>query len=283
MATRIASISSAERRRRPRARCEPIERRRRPGLDAPRVAVVRERVELPAGRPPHHRDEQRLVEPGHLADGRDPDGVEPGGGDPAHPPQPLDREGMEEAELLVRRHHEQAVRLRDPARDLGEELRPRHADRDRQADALEHVPAQPRGDLGRRAGEPPQPANVEERLVDREPLDQRGRVLEHLEHGLAGLGVGRHPRLDDHRVRAEPARTGAAHRGADAVRLRLVAGREDDAASDDHRPSAQARVVPLLDRREERVHVGVQDRRLRRHEHMFAYGPSGGPRVTVRQ
>ena len=54
----------------------------------------------------------------------------------------------------------------------------------------------------------------------------------------------------------------AAHRGADAERLRLVAGGEHDPAADDHRPAAQARVVALLDRRVERVEVGVQDRRL---------------------
>jgi len=34
--------------------------------------------------------------------------------------------------------------------------------------------------------------------------------------------------------------------------------------------AAEPRVVPLLDRREERVEVGVEDRRLAVHEHMFA-------------
>ena len=53
----------------------------------------------------------------------------------------------------------------------------------------------------------------------------------------------------------------AAHRGAHAERLRLVAGGEHDAAADDHRPAAQPRVVALLDRRVERVEVGVEDRR----------------------
>ena len=62
-------------------------------------------------------------------------------------------------------------------------------------------------------------------------------------------------------VRAQPARAAAAHRRPDPVRLRLVARREDDAGSHDHRPPAQARVVTLLDRREEGVEVGVKDRR----------------------
>ena len=41
---------------------------------------------------------------------------------------------MQELELAVGRHDEQPVGLRDAARDLGEELRPRDADRDRQPD-----------------------------------------------------------------------------------------------------------------------------------------------------
>ena len=71
-------------------------------------------------------------------------------------------------------------------------------------------------------------------------------------------------------MRAEPPRLRAAHRRADAVRLRLVARGEHDAPADDHRPAAQARIVALLDRREERVEIGVEDRRLAVHEHMFA-------------
>ena len=96
------------------------------------------------------------------------------------------------------------------------------------------------------------------------PLDERRRVVEDPEHGLARLGVGRHARRDDDRLRAETARAPAAHRGADAERLGLVAGGEHDPAADDHRPAAQPRIVALLDRGEERVEVGVQDRRLAR-------------------
>ena len=51
--------------------------------------------------------------------------------------------------------------------------------------------------------------------------------------------------------------------------LGLVAGRKHDTAADDHGTAAKARIVALLDGREERVEVGVQDRRLVQHEHMF--------------
>ena len=84
--------------------------------------------------------------------------------------------GMEERQLAVGRHHEQPVGLGHAAGHLGEELGPGHPDRDGQADVLADVAPQPRGDLRGRAGDPPQPADVEERLVDRQPFDQRRRV-----------------------------------------------------------------------------------------------------------
>ena len=196
----------------------------------------------------------------HLADGRGSRASRSlRGRHLADAPEPLHRQRVEELELAVGRDDEQAVRLRDGARDLREELRPRHADGDPQPDALEDGPAQPNGDLGGRAGEPLEPAHVEERLVDRDALDERRRVLEHLEHRLAGLGVGREARADDHGLRAQPAGARAAHRGADPVRLRLVARRQHDAPADDDRAAAQPRIVTLLDRREERVEVGVED------------------------
>ena len=47
---------------------------------------------------------------------------------------------------------------------------------------------------------PPHPAHVEERLVDRQPLDERRRVLEDAVDGLARLRVRVHARPDDDRA-----------------------------------------------------------------------------------
>ena len=136
---------------------------------------------------------------------------------------------VEERQLLVGRDHEQAVGLGHAARHLGEELRAGHADGDGQADLLADVAPQPHGDLGGRSRHPPQAAHVEEGLVDRQPFDQRRGVLEHLEHRLAGLGVGRHAGRDHDGPGAQPPGQRAAHRRADAEGPGLVAGRQHHA------------------------------------------------------
>ena len=111
------------------------------------------------------------------------------------------------------------------------------------------------------------PAGVEERLVDREPLDERRRVLEDAEDGLARLRVRLHARRHDDRVRAEPAGAGRPSPCEPAPWPR--SSRRARRPADDDRPAAQARVVALLDRGEERVQVGVEDGGLAVHEHMF--------------
>jgi hypothetical protein len=63
-------------------------------------------------------------------------------------------------------------------------------------------------------------------------------------------------------VRAEPAGLAPAHSAVDPEDARLVAGRHHHSTTDDHRTAAEARVVPLLDRGEEGIGVGMQDHRL---------------------
>ena len=139
-----ASSASGERARRPSADCEPIERGRRPAADAPRVAVVGEGVEWRPLARPSSATSVGLAQRRELADGAQPAAwsFAPTAGRCPRAARPAAGAG---SRLLLRRHHQQAVGLRRAARHLGQELRPRDADGDRQADPLAHLVAQPRG------------------------------------------------------------------------------------------------------------------------------------------
>ena len=80
---------------------------------------------------------------------------------------------MQKGELTRGWNQQQAVRFGFLAGHLGEEFRPRDADRDGQSDPIAHVAAQPGRDVHGCPGNPPQPADVQERLVHRDRLDQR--------------------------------------------------------------------------------------------------------------
>ena len=229
IATRSASTSSGERRPRPRACCDPIERRRGRMTHPPRVAEVRERVQVAAGRPAEHRLERTLGHARQVADRRDAAAPELRGGRLPDAPHRLDGQRVQEGALAVGRHEQEPVGLRRCARDLGEELRAGDSDRDGDPDALAHRAAAGGGRSRAASDAALHPAHVEEGLVDREPLDERGRVLEHGVERLARLGVGAHPRRHDDGLGAETQRLAPAHRRVHAVGLRLVARGEHDA------------------------------------------------------
>ena len=68
---------------------------------------------------------------------------------------------------------------------------------------------------------------------------------------------------DDHRVWTPASRLSHRHRTADAVRARFIASGQHDPAGtrvpDQHGSSSQRRIVELLNRRIERIHVGMSD------------------------
>ena len=156
----------------------------------PRVAPVDERVDVAAERLPEQLDQRRPRSSSTSWRTR----VRPLSCSltAVAGPTPHSRStgsGFQELRLAVGRDHEQAVGLGRGAGHLGQALVPGHADRDRQADVLAHLAPQPRGDARRRARDALEPAHVEERLVDRQRLDQRCGLLEDLGHGAAGLQV----------------------------------------------------------------------------------------------
>ena len=187
---------------------------------------------------------------------------------PAHAPQARDRERREERRLAARRHDDQAVGLPEVGRDLGDQLRRGHAHRGRQADLLVDRGLDRAPDRLAVAEQRPRPGHVEERLVDRDRL-HLGREPAQDRHDLAAdLLVLAPVDRQEHALRAQAARRPQRHRRVDAELAGLVRRRGHDAAlvrpaaADDHRPAAQLRPVALLDRREERVEVDVEDRAL---------------------
>ena len=169
----------------------------------------------------------------------------------------------------VGRHDDHPVGLGPAAGQLGDRHRRRHPDRAGDALLVVDGGAQLLGDLA--AASPSRrvdAADVEERLVEREHLDQRGDPAEGLHHR------GRH-RARRSRSRGRP-RTACGHSrrarvigiaGPDPVRPGVVVGRQHHPAvpaADDHRHVAQLGPVADRDRRVEGVHVDVQDRRVHR-------------------
>ena len=131
-------------------------------------------------------------------------------------------------------------------------------------------------DLPRRAEDVPQPAHVQERLLQRQPLHHRRGLAKDREQLAARRRVGVEVGVHGDQVRAERPRPRPSHPPADPVLASLIARRHHHPGPDDGRLPPQARVVPLRDRREEGVSVGVQDRRFHGCEHMFASQASQG-------
>ncbi len=222
----------------PSARCAPIERRRRPTCTGRGSLVVGQRVQVPPGRRAEHRHQRRSAPARRSRRRVDAALVQLGRRHRADAPQPLDRQRVQERQLALGGTSSSPSGLATPlatlARNFVRAMPTVIAGRRRRAPA-----SQPHRDLDRRARTPPQPADVEERLVDRDALDERRGVLEDREHRLARLDVRVEPRRHHDRLRAQLARLPPAHRRADAERLRLVARGQHHAAADD-RPAGRA-------------------------------------------
>src|SRR6476660_4243335 len=96
------------------------------------------------------------------------------------------------------------------------------ADRDRQAELCSHATPDRAGDLGRRAEQMCAARNVGESLVDRNPLDQRGEIIEHTDRSITQPLVLFEMTVDKDQVRAKLARPPSRHAAADAKGLGLV-------------------------------------------------------------
>ena len=112
----------------------------------------------------------------------------------------------------------------------------------------------------------PRPRDVQEGLVDRDRLDERREPPQDRQDLLADPAVLAAVDRQEDPMRAERAGGPQRHRRVDAEDPRLVARGAHDAAlvgpaaTDDHGLAAELGPIALLDGREERVEVDVEDR-----------------------
>jgi hypothetical protein len=155
----------------------------------------------------------------------------------------------------------QAVGFRNLGCNLRQVLGRGDADRDRKPDLVAHAAADLGRDLGGSAEEVHRPGDVEECFVDRDALDERREVPQHVDRGVAEPLVLAEVTADELQVGTEAACLPAGHPTVDSECLGLVRRGQDHAATDRDRCAAQTRIEELLDRRVEGIEVGVQDRR----------------------
>src|SRR5207244_6882629 len=175
-----------------------------------------------------------------------------------------DVEAGEKTRLRPRRDDGQPAGLPQVARDLGDDLRRRDAERAREARRRAHGRLHGRGDRSRAQQVRRDLADVEVALVEPGALDGRYHAAHALPDGARILAVQRVARADEHHVRTAAQRLGTAHRRVNSEDACLVVRGRDDAAAvwiaaDDERLCPELRVLELLDRSEERVEVEVRD------------------------
>lgn len=106
--------------------------------------------------------------------------------------------------------------------------------------------------------------DVEERLVQRDPLDRRRDLAQDGVELGAHLPVASVPGGDEHGLGAQPAGGGRGHGRADPEGPGLVGGGchhpSAPGSTDHHWPTPQGGVVTHLDGHEEGIHVDVDDR-----------------------
>lgn len=104
--------------------------------------------------------------------------------------------------------------------------------------------------------------DVDEGLVDRDLLDDGRGVFEDLHDVRREIEVSLEMPVDDDGLRAQPLGIASRHRRADPVGPGLVRRGKDDPSPDQDRLTLQGRVEELFDRGEERIEIGMENRRL---------------------
>ena len=162
------------------------------------------------------------------------------------------------------RHDKEPVGLVLLGGDLGEQ--PVRGESDRTGDAAGGLDlgAELFGERLHAAEEMRRAGHVQKRLIHGDAFDERREAREHLERGIRNFLVHVHARRHEDAVRTFREGGAAGHGGTHAVPPRLVGAGRNDATLMRSRPdddgfAAPFGMVPLFDRREEGVHIDMQD------------------------
>ena len=166
---------------------------------------------------------------------------------------------MKEVQLCLGIDDHQPVWLGDLRGYFGKVLGARDADRDRQAELSLDAAPDRGGDLGRLAEEVDAAFNVRESLINRNPLNERREIVEHLDGGVAETLVLLEMPIDKDKLRTNLLRPPPRHAAANAESLRLVRCGEHNSTADRDGFAAERSVEHLLDRSVEGVEVSVKD------------------------
>ena len=141
----------------------------------------------------------------------------------------------------------------------------RYTDRDGKAELRPHALADCAGNFSRRTEQMGAARNVAKGLVDRNPLDQRREVADHLDGGIAQPLVILEMAADKSELRTELARLPSRHAAADPKGLGFVGSGKHNPATDGDGLAAQRRVEQLLDRGIKGIQVCMEDGGCRCH------------------
>ena len=169
---------------------------------------------------------------------------------------------MQERELFASRHEQNPVGFRACARDLGEKFGSCDPYRNRKTNNVAYRSSELGRNVEGLADRTSRAAHVEEGFVDRDAFYEGRDVAKTIEHRAAGFEVGVEAGRDNDRVRTECFRRSFACWRCNTESFRLVTCRDNDAATDQHRTTAQCWIVALFDRGKKRIKVGVQNARL---------------------
>ncbi|CDE47760.1 unknown [Sutterella sp. CAG:351] len=178
-------------------------------------------------------------------------------------PEGLNRKLINKAQSVFRLHLKESVRLLPVTRDFREKFIKGNADRRDKREFLSDftLDSERRFRAARKRNRALR--DIQKRFIDRNRLHQRRVAAENSLDCARHFLIALHIRVDEDEIRAQRLRAVGRHSGVNAVTPGFITRGRNHAppfsSADRYRTAPELRVVALLDRRIERVHVDVEN------------------------